>query len=123
MLHVPQAQLEDVLFSIVRAKGFDEAHIDCYRMVTQFYQSRQPLCIIICGAAWTGVWWQSLGFWGLVERVSACFSCGGSAWTRLEGRAGSWQCVLLGLEASRMDSRALFATHVLILEQVTKGCG
>jgi hypothetical protein len=51
---VLQAQLEDVLFSIVRAKGFDEAYIDCYRMVTQFYQSRQPLCIIICGAAWTG---------------------------------------------------------------------
>lgn len=50
----PQAQLEDVLFGIVRAKGFDEAHIDCYRMVTLFYQSRQPLCIIICGAAWTG---------------------------------------------------------------------
>lgn len=51
---VLQAQLEDVLFSIVRSKGFDEAHIDCYRMVTQFYQSRQPLCIIICGASWTG---------------------------------------------------------------------
>lgn len=53
-LLVLQAQLEDVLFSIVRSKGFDEAHIDCYRMVTQFYQSRQPLCIIICGASWTG---------------------------------------------------------------------
>lgn len=51
---VLQAQLEEVLFSIVREKGFDEAHIDCYRMVTQFYQSRQPLCIIICGASWTG---------------------------------------------------------------------
>lgn len=49
-----QAKLEEVLFSIVRSKGFDEAYIDCYRMVTQFYQSRQPLVIIICGAAWTG---------------------------------------------------------------------
>lgn len=49
-----QAKLEEVLFSIVRSKGFDEAYIDCYRMVTQFYQSRQPLVVIICGAAWTG---------------------------------------------------------------------
>lgn len=58
VLHVcVQAQLEEVLFSIIREKGFDEAHIDCYRMVTQFYQSRQPLCIIICGAAWTGGCW------------------------------------------------------------------
>jgi hypothetical protein len=44
-----------VLFGIIRDKGFDEAHIDCYRMVTAFYQSRQPLVIILCGTAWTGV--------------------------------------------------------------------
>jgi hypothetical protein len=43
-----------VLFGIVRAKGFDEAYIDCYRMVTAFYQSRTPLCIIIGGTSWTG---------------------------------------------------------------------
>jgi hypothetical protein len=49
-----QTELENVLFSIVRAKGFDEQYIDCYRMVTQFYQQRQPLCIIICGTSWTG---------------------------------------------------------------------
>eukprot|EP00879_Flechtneria_rotunda_P008427 GHRR01008828.1.p1 GENE.GHRR01008828.1~~GHRR01008828.1.p1 ORF type:complete len:921 (+),score=400.41 GHRR01008828.1:941-3703(+) len=49
-----QADLEAVLFSIVRSKGFDEQYIDCYKMVTQFYQQRQPLCIIICGTAWTG---------------------------------------------------------------------
>jgi hypothetical protein len=49
-----QTELENVLFSIIRAKGFDEQYIDCYRMVTQFYQQRQPLCIIICGTAWTG---------------------------------------------------------------------
>jgi hypothetical protein len=62
VLHVcVQAQLEEVLFSIIREKGFDEAHIDCYRMVTQFYQSRQPLCIIICGAAWTGGCWARQG--------------------------------------------------------------
>lgn len=44
-----------MLFGIIRDKGFDEAHIDCYRMVTAFYQSRQPLVIILCGTAWTGV--------------------------------------------------------------------
>jgi hypothetical protein len=49
-----QTELENVLFSIIRAKGFDEQYIDCYRMVTQFYQQRQPLCIIICGTSWTG---------------------------------------------------------------------
>jgi hypothetical protein len=49
-----QMELENVLFSIVRAKGFDEQYIDCYRMVTQFYQQRQPLCILICGTSWTG---------------------------------------------------------------------
>ncbi|WIA30378.1 hypothetical protein OEZ86_000464 [Tetradesmus obliquus] len=51
---VTQTELENVLFSIIRAKGFNEQYIDCYRMVTQFYQQRRPLCIIICGTAWTG---------------------------------------------------------------------
>eukprot|EP00775_Hariotina_reticulata_P011609 gene11609-11753_t len=48
------AQLESVLFSIIRSKGLGEQYIDCYRLVTQFYQQRQPLCILICGTAWTG---------------------------------------------------------------------
>jgi hypothetical protein len=49
-----QADLETILFSIMRSKGFDDQYIDCYKMVTQFYQSRQPLVIIICGTACTG---------------------------------------------------------------------
>jgi hypothetical protein len=73
-----QAQLEEVLFSIIREKGFDEAHIDCYRMVTQFYQSRQPLCIIICGAAWTGVGWAwQESCMGMAEDCYAQHRCGG----------------------------------------------
>jgi hypothetical protein len=49
-----QPELEAVLFGIMGARGFDEPYIRCYRMVTAFYQQRQPLVILICGTAWTG---------------------------------------------------------------------
>jgi hypothetical protein len=50
----PQAELESALFGLMAARGFDEPYIRCYRMVTAFYQQRQPLVILICGTAWTG---------------------------------------------------------------------
>eukprot|EP00198_Chlamydomonas_reinhardtii_P004028 XP_001693364.1 predicted protein [Chlamydomonas reinhardtii] len=38
----------------MRAKGFGQAYIDCYRTVSAFYTMRQPLVIILCGAPCTG---------------------------------------------------------------------
>lgn len=38
----------------MRSKGFGEEYVDCYRLVTRFYQQRQPLVVIIIGAPWTG---------------------------------------------------------------------
>lgn len=57
-----QSELESILFDIMRSKGFGDAYIRCYKVVTQFYQLRQPLVILICGAPWTGGWgggWMS----------------------------------------------------------------
>lgn len=55
--HPLQTELESVLFRLMAARGFDEPYIRCYRMVTAFYQQRQPLVILICGTAWTGEQW------------------------------------------------------------------
>jgi hypothetical protein len=49
-----QAELEALLFSIMRNKGFGEEYVDCYRMVTAFFTSRRPIVILLCGTAWTG---------------------------------------------------------------------
>ena len=35
----------------MRGRGFGEEYVDAYRLVTHFYQQRQPLVIIISGAA------------------------------------------------------------------------
>ncbi len=53
---ISQAEFENVLFSIMWSKGYNQQYVDCYKMVTQFYQQRQPLVIMVCGAAWTGGW-------------------------------------------------------------------
>src|SRR4051812_33312365 len=49
-----QVEFETVLFNIMWSKGFNQQYVDCYKMVTQFYQQRQPLVIMVCGTAWTG---------------------------------------------------------------------
>ncbi|GLC37008.1 hypothetical protein PLESTM_000530700 [Pleodorina starrii] len=53
-LSVSQEELEETLFSLMRAKGYGQAYIDCYRTVSEFYQLRQPLVILLCGAPCTG---------------------------------------------------------------------
>ncbi|GLI69616.1 hypothetical protein VaNZ11_014283 [Volvox africanus] len=53
-LSVSQDELEETLFSLMREKGYGQAYIDCYRTVSEFYQLRQPLVIILCGAPCTG---------------------------------------------------------------------
>jgi hypothetical protein len=49
-----QEELERILLQLITAKGLGSQYIDCYKMVTQFFQQRQPLIIVICGTAWTG---------------------------------------------------------------------
>jgi len=53
-LDVTQDELEAVLFSSMRAKGFGDEHVRLYRMVNSFQQSKRPLIILICGAPATG---------------------------------------------------------------------
>ncbi|KXZ45168.1 hypothetical protein GPECTOR_57g458 [Gonium pectorale] len=53
-LNVSQAELEETLFSLMRAKGYGQPYIDCYRTVSAFYTLRQPLVIVVCGAPCTG---------------------------------------------------------------------
>lgn len=49
-----QAELEAILFSVMRSKGFGDEFINRYRMVNQFFQQKRPLVILICGSACTG---------------------------------------------------------------------
>lgn len=53
-LDITQFELDNALFGVIRSKGLGTNYIDCYRMVTQFFQTRQPLVIVLCGTAWTG---------------------------------------------------------------------
>lgn len=53
-LDVTQDELEAVLFSSMRAKGFGDEHVRLYRMVNSFQQSKRPLIVLICGAPSTG---------------------------------------------------------------------
>ncbi len=46
--------MEEILFDLMRQRGYGQAYIDCYRTVSAFYQLRQPLVILICGAPCTG---------------------------------------------------------------------
>lgn len=42
------------MFRAITARGLGQAYIDCYRMVSDFFQMRRPLVIVLCGTAWTG---------------------------------------------------------------------
>lgn len=49
-----QAELETIMFSVMRSKGFGDEYINRYKMVNQFFQQKRPLIILICGSACTG---------------------------------------------------------------------
>lgn len=46
--------MEAILFELMASRGFGERHVSCYRLVSAFMASRQPLVILLCGAPWTG---------------------------------------------------------------------
>ena len=53
-LFCPQPELEELLFDIMRSKGFGDQYVRRYRMVTAFHLQRRPLIVFICGTACTG---------------------------------------------------------------------
>ncbi|GAB4819330.1 hypothetical protein N2152v2_006376 [Parachlorella kessleri] len=54
MQQPPTNELETILFSVMRSKGFGDAFIKRYKMVNHFFQQKRPLIILICGSACTG---------------------------------------------------------------------
>lgn len=54
LLCVAQDHFEAILFNVMRTRGFDDAHVSRYKMVTQFFQQRRPLIVLICGVPCTG---------------------------------------------------------------------
>jgi hypothetical protein len=52
---IAQAHFEDILFHIMRSRGFGDEYVQRYKMVTQFFQQRRPLIILICGVPCTGI--------------------------------------------------------------------
>eukprot|EP00884_Botryococcus_braunii_P006300 jgi/Botrbrau1/15671/Bobra.4_1s0053.2 len=49
-----KAHFEDILFHIMRSRGFGDEYVQRYKMVSQFFQQRRPLIILICGLPCTG---------------------------------------------------------------------
>jgi hypothetical protein len=46
--------MEELLFDVMRSKGFGDQYVRRYRMVTAFHLQRRPLIVFICGSACTG---------------------------------------------------------------------
>lgn len=53
-LELTQDELEKVLFSSLRARGFGDDYTQRYRMMVKFQQQKRPLIILVCGAPSTG---------------------------------------------------------------------
>lgn len=53
-LNISQEDLEEALFSSMRARNFGQEYIDRFRMVNRFQQQKTPLIILVCGTACTG---------------------------------------------------------------------
>jgi hypothetical protein len=49
-----QDELEEVLFALLRQRGYGDEYVRRYQMVTLFYQQKRPLIILIAGSACTG---------------------------------------------------------------------
>mmetsp|Transcript_20455 Transcript_20455/g.61589 ORF Transcript_20455/g.61589 Transcript_20455/m.61589 type:complete len:709 (-) Transcript_20455:317-2443(-) len=54
LLDISQAQLEEALFSVMRARGFGDVYVTRYKMVSALHLQRRPLIIFLCGSACTG---------------------------------------------------------------------
>ncbi|PRW57326.1 P-loop containing nucleoside triphosphate hydrolases superfamily isoform 1 [Chlorella sorokiniana] len=53
-LDITQEELEEVLFDILRKKGYGDEYVQRYQMVTRFFQQKRPLIVLIAGSACTG---------------------------------------------------------------------
>ena len=49
-----QEHLENILFGVMHNRGFGNDFVKRYKMVTEFFQQRRPLIILICGVICTG---------------------------------------------------------------------
>jgi hypothetical protein len=54
LLDVSQAQLEGVIFRVMRKRAFGDDFVSRYRMLTAFHMKRSPLIVLICGSVCTG---------------------------------------------------------------------
>lgn len=63
-----QEHLEAILFGVMRSRGYDDTYVQRYKMVTNFFQQRRPLIILICGVPCTGV--QTAGQLGPVSSMA-----------------------------------------------------
>ena len=43
-----------MLFALLRQRGFGDAYVRRYQMVTRFFQQKRPLIILVAGSACTG---------------------------------------------------------------------
>ncbi|EFN54896.1 hypothetical protein CHLNCDRAFT_8887, partial [Chlorella variabilis] len=53
-LDITQEELEEVLFALLRQRGYGDEYVRRYQMVTRFFQQKRPLIILIAGSACTG---------------------------------------------------------------------
>ena len=54
MLDVSQAQLEGVVFRVMRKRTFGDEYVSRYKMLTAFHVKRAPLLVLIGGSVCTG---------------------------------------------------------------------
>ena len=95
----PQAELETILFSVMRSKGFGDEFVHRYRMVNHFFQQKRPLIILICGSACTGgragrcwlvlAWcWPGAGLALARRRRAPCMETAVGTWAGCGGAEG-----------------------------------
>ncbi|KAL4452025.1 hypothetical protein ABPG75_007687 [Micractinium tetrahymenae] len=53
-LDITQEELEEVLFTLLRQRGYGDEYVRRYQMVTRFFQQKRPLIILVAGSACTG---------------------------------------------------------------------
>ncbi len=49
-----QERLEATLFAIMEGRGFGADYMERYKMVSNFFQQRRPLIVLICGIPCSG---------------------------------------------------------------------
>ena len=52
--YLPQEELEEVLFGLLRQRGYGDEYVRRYQMVTAFFQQKRPLIVLVAGSACTG---------------------------------------------------------------------